>query len=165
MGDFLDQYLEARVGDASRNEVLEALRGHVLRTVVVVLEAPDGSILMRTVGSIFESDRDDPESWETCEEFAIDGDGAFANRWHVNDNLREHNGLPTKSNDRAATVNLSIPKSDAEQYLDGYRWQLGGGYALAIVLHHDVLHVPPAGDLAPGLGGFTVEWHDDDAPS
>ena len=55
MGDFLDQYLEARVGDASRNEVLEALRGHVLRTVVVVLEAPDGSILMRTVGSIFEN--------------------------------------------------------------------------------------------------------------
>jgi hypothetical protein len=38
----LDQWLGEQAGEAARDDVLEALRGHILGDVIVQLELPDG---------------------------------------------------------------------------------------------------------------------------
>jgi hypothetical protein len=61
-------------------------------------------------------------------------------------------------------MTLSVPETyeKIDRYIgeglsNGYRIRLAGGVTLAILLWHDVLHMEPSGDLAPGLGSFSAD--------
>jgi hypothetical protein len=51
---WLDQFLGDLAGDTTREEVLEALRGHVLGTVVIEEENPDGTTAAHVQGALVE---------------------------------------------------------------------------------------------------------------
>jgi hypothetical protein len=153
-----DNWLGEQVGDATREDVLEALRQHVLGTVMVFVEASDGSTMLSVSGTLVEADRD-PDTWERAEQFALIGPGTDPQVWHLDDGFRKELG----ERDVEAAANLPvIPKKGIEQYVgvnpgaSGYRFDLGGGAKLALVLWQDALHIARTGDLAPGMGGFGV---------
>jgi hypothetical protein len=165
---WLDQFLGDPVGEATRLEVLQALRGHVLGTVVIEEELPDGTSAWHVRGTLVEASRD-PAGWEDAEHFAV-VTGLAAGAWHNVDPVWEEAAatIPQlRANLDAAKepplFTFGVPQAGMIEYpgpdagSSGYRWPLDGGRTLAVVLWQDVLHVTPSGDLAPGLGGFTVE--------
>ncbi len=79
----LDQWLGERVRKAARDDVLEALRGHILGDVIVQLELPGGGSMLHVRGTLLETGRDDPGSWETADVLAIDPDAAYASSYHA----------------------------------------------------------------------------------
>ena len=161
----LDQWLGEQVGEAARDDVLGALRGHILGDVIVQLELPDGGSMLHVHGTLLEAGRDDPGSWETADVFAIDPDPAYASSYHAPrerwDTLRER-GIAVSGRSPSAML-LQVPETGIEQYpgvdagASGYRFDLGGGVKLAVMLWHGFLHVTGSGDVAPGIGGFTAE--------
>ena len=78
--------------------------------------------------------------------------------WHLDRQFRKSLG----KRDIEATALLNVPNRRIEQYLNedpgstGYRFDLGGGAKLAVVLWPDLLHLMPSGDVAPRMGGFTI---------
>jgi len=83
--------------------------------------------------------------------------------WQLDPDFRESLGKP----DINPATYLSVPKKTViEQYLgpdagnSGYRFDLGGGVKLAVVLWQDITHVTETGDVAPGLPGFTAHIAD-----
>jgi hypothetical protein len=54
---WLDQFLGDPLGDATRDEVLEALRGHIFGTLVAEEENPDGSTASHISGILVEASR------------------------------------------------------------------------------------------------------------
>ncbi len=164
---WLDQFLGDPAGDAGRDEVLDALRGHVLGVVVIEVENPDGTTAEHFQGRLVEASRE-PETWETAELFAIVTDPA-ANVWHKRPAFLEKLAKTYQAvaqgmqeADEGPRFTFGVPDAGIVQYLGpdagsaGYRWPLSGGQDLAVVLWQDVMHVTDSGDLAPGVGGFTV---------
>jgi hypothetical protein len=104
-----------------------------------------------------EADRD-PETRETAEAFAVFGPGVDPQIWHLDRQFRKSLG----KRDIEAAALLNVPNRRIEQYLNedpgstGYRFDLGGGAKLAVVLWPDLLHLMPSGDVAPRMGGFTI---------
>ena len=160
---FADQFLGQRVGDAKCKDVLKALRGHILGSVVLYVEAPGGATVMHVRGTLVESSPD-PSTWGTTKDFAVIGPGVDAQLWHLDEGFREQLGEPAIQ----PAARFRVPKHGIEEYLSedpgssGYRFVLGGGTTVALVLWHGVLHVTPGGDVAPGLGGFEATLDTDD---
>lgn len=162
---YLDQFLGDQVREATREEVLEALRGHILGTVVIELELTDGTSLVQVQGRLLEADRDNPDSWETAEVFAIDHDDAYVNSYHATPDRWQDPGAAnvTVSARSPSAYLLHVPETGIECYpgvragASGYRFGLGCGVKLAVMLWQDVMHVAETGDIAPGMGDFTAE--------
>lgn len=169
---WLDQFLGGQMGEATREEVLKALRDHVLGTVVVELEVPgQEAALLHLRGALVEADRD-PDTWETAETFAVVSSNVAA-LWHNvgptwDAYFTSEQAQPWQREAYMAAgedhwPRFRVPQTGVEQYLGvmpsaaGYRFDLGGGAKLAIVLWHDLMHVTGAGDLAPGVGPLRVE--------
>jgi hypothetical protein len=111
--------------------------------------------MLHLQGRIAEADRA-PGTWEAAEQFLIIQEGLDAQLWHLNPEFREQLGRPDIN---PGTYLLQVPETGIEQYAGtegspGYRFGLGGGVKLAIVLRHDAMHVTPGGEVAPGIGDF-----------
>jgi hypothetical protein len=153
---WLDQFLGERSPlDPTRDDVLSALRGHVLGTVVLEYERDDGSTALHLQGALAEASRD-PETWETAERFVLLRN-ADAQRWHLHHDLLET--IPGGLDPIEPVGHLpEVPGDGIEEYLggeagcSGYRWPAGPGLTAAVVIWHDALSVTPSGDLAPGFG-------------
>ena len=156
----LDQYLGEHIGEATREEVLTALRGHEYGTVIIELEMPGHyEPALRIQGALIGA-----ENIEEPVQFLVDGDGHLMCNYHVNPDLREAVGATRVPRTPTAEL-LHLPDVPIEQYLGdggcaGYRFDLGGGIKLALVLWHDLLHVTPSGDVAPGMGISHIEITD-----
>jgi hypothetical protein len=112
-----------------------------------------------------------PETSETAEEFAVVSEAA-ANAWHKSDRQREalgeRNPYLRQCFEEAARPwpHFRVPDASIENYpgvdagASGYRFPLGGGVTLALALWHGVMLATESGDVAPGMGGFTVEITD-----
>jgi hypothetical protein len=171
---WLDQFLGDPAGDATREEVLDALRGHVLGTVVIEEENPGGTTATHVQGCLVEASRD-PDTRETAELFSVVGSDA-ANAWHNSgpqwEEFASRPDAPPylrKCLDAAkqpALFTFGIPGTGITQYLgadagaSGYRFAREDGGALAVVLWQDVMHITDSGDLAPGMGDFTITLTD-----
>ena len=137
--------------------MLQALRDHILGTVVLFVEASDGTALLHVHGSLVEGDRD-PDTWATAEQFAVIGPGANRVLWHLREDFRKQLGRPDVQ--PAATL-PTIPDKGIESYIavdagaSGYRFDLGGGAKMVLLFCYDTLPVSASGDVAPGTSGFT----------
>jgi hypothetical protein len=176
---WLDQFLGDEAFDATRAEALEALRGHVLGTVVIERENPDRTTDQHVQGILVEGSRE-PETWESAELFAVVSSAA-ANAWH---NAGPRWEAIAGRDDATSWIRqcfaeaaeppmltFGVPESGIVQYpgagagTSGFRWPLEDGRKLAVVLWQDVMHITDDGDLAPGLGGFTVSLDEDAGPA
>lgn len=158
MDRWSDQWLGEQVGTATREDVLEDLRGHIYGDVVLFVEASDGTLLLSVHGTLMEGNRD-PDTWETAEEFVVIGLGENPQVWHMNEETRRRFG---KADIQPAATIPTIPDKGIEPYpgvdagASGYRFDLGGGATIALLLWHGVLHLTASGDVAPGMGDFTA---------
>lgn len=154
--DRLYEYLGDQVGEATREDVLKALRGHCGGTVIVELELLDGTPMLHVQGTLMEAD---PHTEEPAEEFVIIAPGLDAQVWALRPEFRKE---PGRREIEGPTYLWHVPEKGIEQYLGvdagcaGYRFDLGGGVKLAVLLWQDVLHVTDSGDLAPGMGDFRI---------
>ena len=76
---WLDQFLGDPVGEAARDEVLAALRGHIHGSVVIEVENADGTTAEHAQGKLVEASR--APDWDTAEFFAV-VTSAATNVWH-----------------------------------------------------------------------------------
>jgi hypothetical protein len=149
-----DEWLGDSVGEASREEVLEALRSHVGKEVIIAYERLDGGLQQGVHGTLVEADRN-PETWDTAETFAVIGPDDDAQVWHLDPRMREAMGL---ADVEPIAWLPPIPAGGIEQFLGsdagaaGYRLDLGGGLRAALVLWQEALHQTESGDVAPGMG-------------
>ena len=74
-----DEYLGVPVGDAKREDVLSALREHVLQMVILAVENVRGEVVMHLLGHLVPADRD-PDAWELADRFAVTRPGARRDR-------------------------------------------------------------------------------------
>lgn len=167
---WLDQFLGDEAFPVTRDEVLTALRGHVLGDVVIERENPDGSTEQHVQGGLVEASRE-LETWETAEMFAVVSFAA-ANAWHKDPARWEDYLASGEANDylkqcfaeaaQTPEFTFGVPDARLEQYpgagagKSGFRWPLEDGRTLAVVLWQGVMHVTESGDVAPGMGGFTA---------
>jgi hypothetical protein len=132
------------VGPTTREELLRSLSDHTCGTLLVHLNAPDGSPLLHTYGDLYPAGLYDPArrgEWdaESEDHYLIGGeeyvpDGKFP------------------IGHRDAKARLHVPTDvTVEQYTGGFRVVLPGGAVLTVVIWHDVLHVTDSRDVAPGL--------------
>ena len=169
---WLDQFLGDPAGDATCDEVLAELRGHILGAVVIEREIGDGTTAEHVQGRLVEASRD-PGTLDTAELFAVVTDAA-ANVWHLAPEfLAQLAGEPYAARgiaepDPGPLPTFGVPEAGIVQYLGpdagsaGYRWPLDGGQTFALVLCQDALHVTESGDVAPGMGPFHAEVSTDD---
>lgn len=175
---WLDQFLGDPAGDATREEVLDALRGHVLGSVVIEEEHQDDTTAAHVQGTLVEASRD-PDTWEAAELFSVVGSDA-ANAWHNSGPQWEEFASGPDAPPYLRTCldaakqpplfTFGVPETGITQYLGvdagaaGYRFAREDGGALAVVLWHDLMHVTGSGDLAPGMGDVTItlEVEEDD---
>jgi hypothetical protein len=166
---WLDQFLGDPIGEPGRADVLEALRGHVMGEIVAEEENPDGTTARHVQGILVEASRD-PESWDSAEKFAV-VDAHAANAWHKDERrwetvLRQGGRGFLRECFEAASqphkFTFGVPESGILEYPGtdaghaGYRFTREDGSAVAVVLWHGVMFVTEDGDLAPGMGRFTV---------
>lgn len=164
---WLDQFLGEPLGDATRDEVLTALRGHILRELVADEENPDGTTRKHIAGCLVEASRN-PDTWENTELFSVVTEQAGA-YWH-NDNAwlerlaTENQAVreALEALEQPPLLTFGVPETGIIQYpgaepgTSGYRFTRDDGSALAIVLWFGVMFLTDSGDIAPGMGGFTV---------
>jgi hypothetical protein len=166
---WLDQFLGDMAVPACRDEMLNALRNHVLGEVICEVEVPGREMpLLHAQGVLVEASREpgpDYTEWENATRFAV-VTHEDANVWHNRDDFlkaagRKPPGTPMIWFDvpHADTGIRSYPGVDAGA--SGFRIPLGGGADLAVMLWHGVMHVTKTGDVVPGLGGFTGEIEPD----
>jgi hypothetical protein len=159
----LDRYLEVAIGPAERADVLTALRRHLLDTLVVGLEGPDGRLLLLAEGTLLTAEEGAVP--DTCEVFALDQERRFVNQYGLDPETKDRLRAEGRSlgPERPPTLQaLTIPDDGLEGYSGGYRLRLPGGYALALVLLHEGMHLTPSGDVVP-LRAEPFDWDDEDA--
>lgn len=164
---WLDQFLGDPLGDATRSEVLKALRGHIPGELVAEHENPDGTTASHVAGWLVEASRD-PDTWDTAELFSVVTDSA-GTYWHNDDTFLDRlaadhpavrDGIEALK--QPPLLTFGVPETGIVQYpgtepgTAGYRFLREDGGALAIILWHGAMHVTDSGDLAPGIGGFTT---------
>jgi hypothetical protein len=74
----MDRYLGEQLGEATREEVVEALGKHEWGTVVVELELPGGTSALKASGAVISASLDDGNAGSL-----IDNDGALMTNYHV----------------------------------------------------------------------------------
>jgi hypothetical protein len=164
---YLDEFLGEPLGTATREDVLKALRGHILGDIILQVEVPGQELpLLHVQGALVEADRN-PDTWETAEEFAVIQGGLDPQMWQITPALRAAAGKP----DPQDPPHFRVPETGIVEYpgtawnASGYRFELGGGVTLAVVLWNGVGTVTESGDVAPGLQGFRVEGFHQEEPS
>jgi hypothetical protein len=157
---WLDQFLGEPLGDATREEVLDALRGHILRTFVVEEENPDGTIARHLDGILVEAGRD-PGDWENPELFSVVTSEA-AMGWHKHAEILARHPALAAAVAEPPKLTFGVPATGIVQYpgaqpgTAGYRFTHDDGSALAVILWHDIMHLTDDGDVAPGMGDFEI---------
>lgn len=163
---WLDQFLGDPVGDATRAEVLEALRGHIFRELVAEEENPDGSHAFHVSGVLVEAGHD-PDDRDVTELFSVVS-GQAATGWHKPAELLARYPAMAEAVAAPPLLTFGVPETGIIQYPGaepgqaGYRFTREDGSALAVILWHGVMHLTDDGDVAPGLGSFDVAVEGED---
>lgn len=129
----MHQRLGERLRQASREDVLAELRSITRFGIIVELEMPDGTSLLRITGELTTASRQPPES---PEEFAITATREDALNWaDASDSMarvKKMTGRPPGS--RPMVRWFRVPDTVIDEYAGGYRFHLGGGVKLAVAL-------------------------------
>ena len=142
-------YLGEPMDEIDRDDVLQALYAHVLRTVIVSVEAPDGGTVLRVQGTLVPGSRG---SGEQTDVFAVISRDVNAQVWFWNAEKRRKYGVA----DIRATGAFSVPETGIVEFVSddssGYRFSLGDGTQIAVTLWNDTLQRTESGDRAPTNG-------------
>jgi hypothetical protein len=171
MSRWLDQFLGDTLGETAREDVLSALHDHIDRSVVIEVEVPgQHRPLLHLEGTLVAAGRN-LETSNSPDSFTVVSPPVAA-VWHSvgpewETHLASDKASPWQREAyKAAAWSwpwFRVPRSGIEKYISvshpasGYRFALGGGATLAIMLWHDAMPEPDSGDVEPGQGAFTAE--------
>lgn len=136
---------------ADRDDVLKALYGHILRTVIVSVEAPDGSTLLRVQGTLVPGSRGPGEQTDV---FALISQDVDAHVWFWDAEKRQKYGVA----DIRATGAFSVPYAGIVEYMSddrdasSYRFGLGDGTEIAVTLWNAIPGRAESGGVIPADG-------------
>ena len=154
------------VGPATQSEVIDAIAAHgatVGGVVIAFMHAPDGSLVWHRVSALERLISGWPKHGDPRVEQDDEDEDTRTSVFVFIDETQQTAGNPIVILDAPLVLDFHEDWGDrlqAERYSSGVRIHMGfgphDGHTLTLVFWSTLKHVTESGDIAPGIGPFTV---------